>query len=50
MLSVELAHLADTLDGIGRLKNVSKSARKWSNQIQKAVWNSTVSVSDSHFS
>jgi len=42
MLSVELAHLADTLDGIGRLKNVSKSARKWSTQIQKAVWNYTV--------
>ncbi|KAH7345050.1 Six-hairpin glycosidase-like protein [Rhizoctonia solani] len=34
MLSVELAHLADTLDGMGRLKNL---------QIRHAVWNHTVS-------
>ncbi|KAJ1311495.1 hypothetical protein OPQ81_009982 [Rhizoctonia solani] len=43
MLSVELAHLADTLDGIGRLKNVSDSARKWSSQIRNAIWNHTIS-------
>jgi hypothetical protein len=42
MLSVELVHLADILDGMGRLKNVSKSAREWSSQIKKAIWNHTV--------
>ncbi|ELU43062.1 DUF1237 domain-containing protein [Rhizoctonia solani AG-1 IA] len=43
MLSVELAHLADALDSIGRLKNVSDSAREWSSQIRDAIWNHTVS-------
>ncbi|CAE6420959.1 unnamed protein product [Rhizoctonia solani] len=43
MLSVELTHLADTLDGMGRLKNVSDSARKWSSQIRDSIWNHTVS-------
>jgi predicted TPR repeat methyltransferase len=42
MLSVELVHLADILDGMGHLKNVSKSAREWSSQIKKAIWNHTV--------
>ncbi|KAF8609668.1 hypothetical protein BDV93DRAFT_431879 [Ceratobasidium sp. AG-I] len=42
MLSVELAHLADILDSIDHLKNVSTSARKWSTQIQEAIWNHTV--------
>ncbi|CAE6462197.1 unnamed protein product [Rhizoctonia solani] len=43
MLSVELTHLADTLDSMGRLKNVSDSARKWSSRIRDAIWNHTVS-------
>ncbi|CUA76677.1 Meiotically up-regulated gene 157 protein [Schizosaccharomyces pombe 972h-] [Rhizoctonia solani] len=43
MLSVELTHLADTLDSMARLKNVSDSARKWSSRIRDAIWNHTVS-------
>ncbi|KAG8692694.1 hypothetical protein FRC09_011029 [Ceratobasidium sp. 395] len=42
MLSVELVHLADILDSIGRSKEVSKNARKWSSQIKNAIWNYTV--------
>ncbi|QRV76748.1 glycoside hydrolase family 125 protein [Ceratobasidium sp. AG-Ba] len=43
MLSVELVHLADILDDMGHSKNVSNSARKWSSQIKKAIWDHTVS-------
>ncbi|KAG8701788.1 hypothetical protein FRC09_005132 [Ceratobasidium sp. 395] len=42
MLSVELVHLADILDSMGRSKEVSKNARKWSSQIKNAIWNYTV--------
>ncbi|KAG8743921.1 hypothetical protein FRC10_011107 [Ceratobasidium sp. 414] len=42
MLSVELVHLADILDGMGHSRNISKSARRWSSQIKSAIWNHTV--------
>ncbi|TFY78639.1 hypothetical protein EWM64_g5373 [Hericium alpestre] len=42
MLSVELTHLADMLDKIGQLRNVSQLARKYSSTIQNAIWQTTV--------
>jgi hypothetical protein len=42
MLSVELGHLADVLDEVGELKNVSSKAREWSARIKDAIWQTTV--------
>lgn len=42
MLSVELGHLADVLDQVGELKNVSSKAREWSARIKDAIWQTTV--------
>ncbi|RXW23362.1 hypothetical protein EST38_g2481 [Candolleomyces aberdarensis] len=42
MLSVELGHLADVLDQVGDLKNVSTQAREWSARIKDAIWQTTV--------
>ncbi|KAI0301771.1 Six-hairpin glycosidase-like protein [Multifurca ochricompacta] len=42
MLSVELTHLADMLDKVGQLKNVSMLARQYSSTISKAIWDTTV--------
>ena len=47
MLSVELSRLAGVLDDAGMFPNASSSAREWSSQISAAIWNSTVSVSQS---
>jgi len=43
MLSVELSHLGDILDGIGQGENISQQARKWSTTISDAIWKYTVS-------
>ena len=43
MLSVELKHLADTLDSVGQLSNVSQQAKDWSTRIHDAIWETTVS-------
>ncbi|ORY66623.1 Six-hairpin glycosidase-like protein [Pseudomassariella vexata] len=43
MMSVELAYLADTLDQIGTLQEVSSQARQYSHIISQAVWNHTIS-------
>lgn len=42
MLSVELNHLADTLDAAKQSKDVSDSARAWSSKIRKAIMDTTV--------
>lgn len=42
MLSVELNHLADILEAAKQSKNVSDSARAWSNKIRKAIMHTTV--------
>jgi hypothetical protein len=43
MLSVELKHLADILDNVGQLSNVSQQAKDWSTRIHDAIWETTVS-------
>jgi meiotically up-regulated gene 157 (Mug157) protein len=43
MLSVELKHLADVLDKVGGLRNVSQQAKEWSTRIHGAIWKTTVS-------
>ncbi|THH17624.1 hypothetical protein EW146_g3227 [Bondarzewia mesenterica] len=42
MLSVELSHLANMLDELGQLQNVSQLARDYSATIQDAIWKTTV--------
>jgi len=42
MLSVELKHLADVLDSVGILRNVSQQAKEWSARIHHAIWETTV--------
>ena len=42
MLSVELKHLANVLDAVGVLANVSSQAKEWGARIEKAVWDTTV--------
>lgn len=42
MLSVELKHLANVLDTVGVLANVSSQAKEWGARIEKAVWDTTV--------
>lgn len=42
MLSVELTNLANMLDSVGQLKNVSQQARTWSSRISEAVYATTV--------
>ncbi|KDR83528.1 hypothetical protein GALMADRAFT_54994 [Galerina marginata CBS 339.88] len=42
MLSVELTNLAQILDGVGQLRNVSQQAKQWSAKIQDAIWKTTV--------
>ena len=42
MLSVELNHLADVLDKVGILRNVSTKARDTSSRIEGAIWRTTV--------
>ncbi|KAI0131867.1 Six-hairpin glycosidase-like protein [Xylariales sp. AK1849] len=44
MMSVELAYLADTLDEIGTLVDVSHEAREHSGVIRDAVWNHTLTT------
>lgn len=44
MLSVELNYLADMLDDIKQLYNVSQQARQWSKRIHGAIWETTVRV------
>ena len=44
MLSVELNYLADVLDDIEQLYNVSQQARQWSKRIHDAIWETTVRV------
>jgi uncharacterized protein len=43
MLSVELKHLANILDSVGELRNISQQAKKWSTRIHDAIWQTTVS-------
>ena len=43
MLSIKLNHLADLLDDVKQLQNVSQQAREWSKRIHDAIWNTTVS-------
>ena len=47
MLSVELNHLADVLDAVKQLPNVSQQARQWSKGIHDAIWETTVRGSQS---
>ena len=42
MLSVELGHLADMLDSLNVMPNISREMRDWSMRIHDAIWNSTV--------
>ncbi|KIL68123.1 glycoside hydrolase family 125 protein [Amanita muscaria Koide BX008] len=42
MLSVELNYLANVLDDVRQLHNVSQQAREWSKRIHDAIWNTTV--------
>jgi meiotically up-regulated gene 157 (Mug157) protein len=42
MLSVELTNLADLLDSVGKMSNVSRAARKYSSTIKKAIWETSV--------
>ncbi|KAF5333469.1 hypothetical protein D9611_002335 [Ephemerocybe angulata] len=42
MLSVELVHLADVLDKVDMLKDISTKARETSSRIKDAIWNTTV--------
>lgn len=42
MLSVELNYLANVLDDVRQLQNVSQQAREWSKRIHDAIWNTTV--------
>jgi meiotically up-regulated gene 157 (Mug157) protein len=42
MLSVELNYLADVLDDVKQLPNVSQQARRWSKEIHDAIWETTV--------
>ena len=42
MLSVELNYLADVLDDVKQLPNVSRQARQWSKEIHDAIWETTV--------
>lgn len=42
MISVELGHLADTLDSINTLGNVSSLARQYSNSISSAIYAHTL--------
>ncbi|KAF9535083.1 Six-hairpin glycosidase-like protein [Crepidotus variabilis] len=42
MLSVELKHLADVLEKVGQLPNITQEARTWSSRIHDAVWNETL--------
>lgn len=42
MLSVELAHLADVLDSLNQLHDISQEARQWSTKIHDAIWSTTV--------
>lgn len=44
MLSVELTNLANMLDSVGQLKNVSQQAKTWSSRISDAVYATTVSI------
>ncbi|KJA30100.1 glycoside hydrolase family 125 protein [Hypholoma sublateritium FD-334 SS-4] len=42
MLSVELTNLANMLDDVGQLKNVSQLAKTWSTRISDAIYATTV--------
>ncbi|KAF8639878.1 hypothetical protein AX17_001132 [Amanita inopinata Kibby_2008] len=42
MLSVELKHIADVLDDVNQLRNISQLSRGWSNRIRNAIWSTTV--------
>ncbi|PPQ84639.1 hypothetical protein CVT26_003930, partial [Gymnopilus dilepis] len=42
MLSVELTYLAQMLDEVGTLRNVSQQAKEWTTKIQNAIWDTTV--------
>lgn len=37
MLAVELGHIADMLDAAGKLKQISRSVRQYSDSVRKAV-------------
>lgn len=43
MLSVELTNLANLLDSVGQLRNVSQQAKEWSSRISDAIYKTTVS-------
>ncbi|KAF8906780.1 fungal and bacterial [Gymnopilus junonius] len=42
MLSVELTHLAQMLDEVSTMRNVSQQAKEWSTRITNAIWENTV--------
>lgn len=42
MLSVELTHLAEVLDAIGQMPDLSKEAKTWSSRLNDAIWTHTV--------
>ena len=42
MLSVELTHIADVLDDVGTLANVSSKAREYAATIRDAIWKHTL--------
>jgi hypothetical protein len=42
MLSVELTNLAQVLDDVRQLQNVSQQAKEWSSRIEDAIWKTTV--------
>ena len=42
MLSVELTNLANMLDSVGQLRNVSQQARTWSSRISDAIYATAV--------
>lgn len=44
MLSVELTNLANMLDSVGQLRNVSQQAKTWSARISDAIYETTVII------
>ncbi|KAF8205144.1 Six-hairpin glycosidase-like protein [Pholiota molesta] len=42
MLSVELTNLANLLDSVGQLRNVSQQAKEWSSRISDAIYKTTI--------
>ncbi|KAF8974386.1 Six-hairpin glycosidase-like protein [Flammula alnicola] len=42
MLSVELTNLANMLDSVGQLRNVSQQAKQWSSRIHDAIYSTTL--------